>query len=140
MQATDDMTLEQLEKEIWPEPKYTSHLVTTCHQSRNKRLGDYCVEDFRIMLGQSIGAFHLLPRAIEILRKDPFAEGDFFEGDLLVAIARHPENFSLLAPKDVMHLRTACETAAASTDPKLREPNLSLVESLIAKLYCKARK
>ena len=99
MKSTDEMTLEQLEKDVWPEPDYTSHLVTTCHQLRKKRLGEFSVEDLRIMLGQSIGAIHLLPRAIEILLVNPFAEGDLFEGDLLVAIARHPENVSLLAPE-----------------------------------------
>lgn len=140
MKSTDEMSLEQLEKDVWPEPDYTSYLVTTCHKLRKKRLGEFSVEDLRIMLGQSIGAIHLLPRAIEILRVNPFAEGDFFEGDLLVAIARHPENISLLAPEDIMRLRKVCMAAVASTDPSLRAPDLSLVEILIGKLKCEARK
>ena len=98
------MTLEELESHVWPEPDLSSPLVTTCHQLRKKRLDDFSVEDLRIMLGQSIGAKYLLPRAVEILRKNPFAEGDLFEGDLLVAIARHPENTSQLALKDMKHL------------------------------------
>lgn len=140
MKATDDMTLEQLDKEVWPDPDFASYLVTTCHQLRKKRIGDFCVEDLRIMLGQSIGAIHLLPKAIEILRNNPFAEGDFFEGDLLVAISRHPKNASLLAPEDIEHLRAACVSVVESIDPKLRSSDLSLVESLIRKLDGKACK
>lgn len=136
MKTTDHMTLEQLENEVWPEPDFTSRLVTTCHRLRKKRLGDFCVEDLRIMLGQSIGAKHLLPRAIEILRKNPLAEGSLFEGDLLAAIARHPENASLLAPKEVMQLLAACVAATESIDPKLRGPDLSSLESLIGELEC----
>ncbi|MCB1379300.1 MAG: hypothetical protein KDK89_13190 [Alphaproteobacteria bacterium] len=134
MKALDHLTLEQLEKDVWPDPNCTSHVVTTCHQLRKKRIGDFCVEDLRIMLSQSIGVQYLLPKAIEILRENPFAEGDFFEGDLLVAVSRHPENASLLASQDRDHLRIACVTAVKSRDPTLRGSDLSLVESLIRKL------
>ncbi|NRB02044.1 MAG: hypothetical protein HRU30_02145 [Rhodobacteraceae bacterium] len=71
MKSVDDKTLEQLESEVWAEPDFGSHLVTTCHQLRKKRLGDFDIEDIRIMLGQSIGAKYLLSRAIEILRENP---------------------------------------------------------------------
>lgn len=35
------------------------------------------------MIGQQIGLDYLIPLALEVLRKDLFAEGDLFEGDLL---------------------------------------------------------
>ena len=35
------------------------------------------------MIGQQIGLNYLIPLAIETLTIDLFAEGDFFEGDLL---------------------------------------------------------
>lgn len=134
MKTTDHMTLEQIENEVWAEPDRTSHLVTNCHALRKKPLRDFGIEDLRIMLGQSIGAKYLLPKAIEILRKNPFAEGDFFEGDLLVAIARHPENTNLLNPEERMHLLAACVEVVESVDPKLPHFDLSLVERLISQL------
>ena len=140
MKTTEHMTLEQLESKVWPEPDFNSRLVVTCHKLRKKRLEDFNVEDLRIMLGQSIGAKYLLPKAIEILRKKPFAEGDFFEGDLLVAIARHPENFNQLPPEDVEHLLAAGVSAIASTHPKLASKQLSAVEDLVANLECLLRR
>ncbi|UWR13794.1 contact-dependent growth inhibition system immunity protein [Sulfitobacter sp. M368] len=139
MKKTDHMTLEQLESQVWPEPDFNSRLVTTCHQLRKKRLGDFSVEDLRIMLGQSIGAKYLLPRAVEILRNNPFAEGDFFEGDLLVAIARHPENTSQLGLEDVRHLLAACVAAIEAVDPKLNSTDMSAVECLAAELQTRTR-
>lgn len=138
MKTVDDMTLEQLESEVWAEPDFDSHLVTTCHQLRKKRLGDFSVEELRIMLGQSIGAKYLLPKAVEILRKNPFAEGDFFEGDLLVAIARHPENTTQLAPEDVEGLLAASEAAIKSVDPKLHGRDVCAVERLVSELESQA--
>jgi hypothetical protein len=35
------------------------------------------------MIGQQIGLDHLIPPALEVLAIDLFAEGNFFEGDLL---------------------------------------------------------
>jgi hypothetical protein len=82
-------TLEQLEKDAWPEPEFGSHLVATCHGLRKKPVGELSVEDLRILLGQDIGSQYLLPLAKAILRADPLAEGDFFPGDLVVALLRH---------------------------------------------------
>ena len=134
MKTVDDMTLEQLESDVWAEPDFNSHLVTTCHHLRKKRLGDFSVEEIRIMLGQSIGAEYLLPKAVEILRENPFAEGDFFEGDLLVAVARHPENTSQLAQEEIESLLAASETAIKSVDPSLNGRDLSAVQRLISEL------
>ena len=134
MQSVDDMTLEQLETEVWVEPDFNSHLVTGCHQLRKKRLGDFGVEELRIMLGQSIGAKYLLPKAVEILRENPFAEGDFFEGDLLVAVARHPENTTQLAPEDVEGLLAASEAAIKSVEPSLHGRDLRAVQRLVSEL------
>ncbi|MEM9060371.1 MAG: contact-dependent growth inhibition system immunity protein [Pseudomonadota bacterium] len=140
MKSVDHLTIEQLEADVWAEPDFNSHLVTTCHQLRKKRLGDFSVEDLRIMLGQSIGAKYLLPKAIEILRENPFAEGDFFEGDLLVAIARHPRNATQLAPEDARHLLAASVAAVESVDPKLRRKDLSAVQGMVDALSSHVRR
>lgn len=38
------------------------------------------------MIGQDLGLAYLLPLALEVLRDDPMAEGDTYEGDLLSAV------------------------------------------------------
>lgn len=76
-------SLENLEKDYWGEPEYESYLVTTCHNLRKKPINNFSVEDLRIMIGQNIGIKYLIPVAMEILKENVFAEGDFYEGDLL---------------------------------------------------------
>src|SRR3954465_15505893 len=76
-------TLENLEKDYWNNPAYDSHLVRRCHELRKLPLGKFTTEDVRIMIGQQISLDYLIPSALEVLTIDLFAEGDFFEGDLL---------------------------------------------------------
>jgi hypothetical protein len=76
-------SLEDLEHADWGEPTYDSHLVTTIHRLRRVPLRQFSVEDLRIMIGQNIGLPYLVPLAIEHLRRDPLAQGDFYPGDLL---------------------------------------------------------
>jgi hypothetical protein len=79
-------TLQQLERQDWGEPTFDSHLVTTCHRLRRKPLDEFTVEDLRIMIGQKISLFFLVPIALERLEVDPLAEGNYYAGDLLAAI------------------------------------------------------
>jgi len=79
-------TLEQLEGHTWPETTYASALVTTVHRLRKKQVSEFAVEDLRIMIGQGVGLPYLIPRAVEVLEGDPFAEGDYYRGDLLAAV------------------------------------------------------
>lgn len=76
-------TLENLEKDYWGNPNYDSHLVRRCHELRKLPLDSFKTEDLRIMIGQQISLDYLIPLALEVLKIDLFAEGDFFEGDLL---------------------------------------------------------
>ncbi|MEP6613350.1 MAG: contact-dependent growth inhibition system immunity protein [Mucilaginibacter sp.] len=79
-------TLEHLEKDVWGPDTYGSRLTSTIHQLRKKVLNDYTVEDLRITIGQQMGLPYLVPLAIEVLKENLFAEGDFYEGDLLKAV------------------------------------------------------
>ena len=76
-------TLENLEKDYWNSPGYDSHLVRRCHELRKLPLDNFTTEDLRIMIGQQISLDYLIPLALEVLTIDLFAEGEFFEGDLL---------------------------------------------------------
>ena len=49
-------------------------------------IGNFSVEDLRLVLLQKLGVPYLLPIAIEYLEGNPFAEGDLYPGDLLRAV------------------------------------------------------
>ncbi len=88
-----EKSLENLEKDYWDEPGYESHLVKTCHQLRKKPLKEFEIEDLRIMIGQNIGLKFLVPIAIEELKENILAEGDYYEGDLLKAVLTSEVSF-----------------------------------------------
>src|SRR5436190_23899188 len=79
-------SLQQLEGQDWGNPTSDSYLVTECHRLRRVPLRDFTVEDLRITIGQNIGLEHLVPLALERLQDNPFAEGDYYPGDLLVSL------------------------------------------------------
>ncbi|WP_419905147.1 contact-dependent growth inhibition system immunity protein [Kiloniella sp.] len=110
------LTLEQLEDDVWPEPDFASRLVTTCHKLRKKPLADFDVEDLRIMIGQNIGLRHLLPMAIDKLRKNPLCEGDFYDGDLLSQVITR-NGSELSKHTDIVELVRICEAALVSENP-----------------------
>jgi hypothetical protein len=85
--------LDVLEGITWGEPTFPSHLVKTCHALRRKPIGEFSIEDLRIMIGQRIGLPFLMPLAVELLMKDPLAEGDFYAGDLLTNVLRVDPSF-----------------------------------------------
>jgi len=81
-------SLESLEKKSWPalSSDEGSYLIKTCNSLRKKQLQDFTTEDLRIMIGQEIGLYFLMPLAIETLTDNLFAEGDMYEGDLLKSV------------------------------------------------------
>jgi len=81
-------TLELLEKDVWPATAYESSLIERCYELRKKTLNDFTIDDLRVMIGQQIGLFYLLPLVIEKLNENLFAEGNFYEGDLLQSVGR----------------------------------------------------
>jgi len=76
-------TIENLEKDKWPQHDFDSFLVRRTQELRKIPLNELTTEDLRIMIGQQIGLDYLVPLALETLTQDIWAEGDFFEGDLL---------------------------------------------------------
>ena len=57
-----------------PDPDNT-FLVRRCAELRRKPLAEFTAENLRIMLGQEIGVPVLLPLAIQVLLREPLAEG-----------------------------------------------------------------
>ncbi|WP_455410059.1 contact-dependent growth inhibition system immunity protein [Streptomyces hiroshimensis] len=82
-----DRSLEELERDRWPAPSGgETRLMATVRELRRKPIGDLTVEDMRLLIRQDVGLAYLLPLSVEVLRVDPLAEGDMYEGDLLAAV------------------------------------------------------
>jgi hypothetical protein len=71
----------------------SSALAITCLALYEKPLKDFTVENLRVMIGQNIGLEFLIPLAVEVLQKNPFAEGDYYPGDLLSAVMKVEPGF-----------------------------------------------
>ena len=82
-----DLSIEQLENSIWPEPNYPSGLVSKCHGLRKIPISKMSAEDLRLLIGQKIGLPFILPVALKILLDDPMCAGTF-HGDLLFHVLK----------------------------------------------------
>ncbi|MEU2901260.1 contact-dependent growth inhibition system immunity protein [Streptomyces sp. NPDC001273] len=82
-----DRSLEELERDRWSAPSDSeTRLMATVRELHRKPVGGLTVEDMRLLIRQDVGLAYLLPLAVEVLRIDPLAEGDMYEGDLLAAV------------------------------------------------------
>lgn len=87
-------SLQELEGEDWGEPEVSdSSLIKTCMCLRRVPLQDFTTENLRMMIGQKISLFFLVPLALETLDQDPLSEGHFYAGDLLNAVLSVPESY-----------------------------------------------
>lgn len=99
MRVDLNKTIEQLEGKVYPIVTDSTNLVLKITSLRKKRLSDFTIEDLRICIGQDEGLAYLVPLAIEQLKENVLAEGDYYEGDLLLSVLRSDKNF-WLANKD----------------------------------------
>ena len=137
-------TLDELEGVVWGRPNYDSYLVQTCHRLRTKPIGEFGIEDLRIMIGQNIGLSYLLPLALDRLEEDPWAAGDMYPGDLLKMTAR--ADFPWHTRADLRDRVQAVVVRALADIPNLRYeeedglPNLDVPgEELAAELVVELR-
>jgi hypothetical protein len=93
VESDRNKTLQQLDGQDWGKPTIASHLVAEWHRLRKVPMRDFKDENLRILIGQNIGLEYLVPLAIERLEANPFAEGDFYPGDLLVSVLRAEPSF-----------------------------------------------
>ena len=89
------LTLDDLEGTTWgdPPPK-ASYLIGTLYALRKKPINEFTTEDLRICIAQKQGLRWLVPRALATLAQAPLAAGDFYEGDLLLAVIRARDSIS----------------------------------------------
>jgi hypothetical protein len=88
-------SLENLEKNNWGEvPQDESSIVQRLYQLRKVPLEEFSTDDIRFMIIQETGLSFLVTLALELLKHDLYAEGNYYEGDLLAAVLQvKPENW-----------------------------------------------
>lgn len=87
-------SIEQLENDYWTKPiEFTSRLVVNCHKYRKIPINELTIEQLRLLISQKIGLKHIIRIGISELDKNILAEGDFYEGDLLMSISTLPTEF-----------------------------------------------
>lgn len=118
-----EKSINELEpKEQFHPTEFESSLIATCYTLRDKKLQNYSTEDLRIMVGQHIGLTWLIPLALDKLKVDILAEGDFYEGDLLVSVLKTGPSYWLNHSLELATLITLLEenltSIAISDAPK----------------------
>ncbi|TWJ04462.1 hypothetical protein JN11_00171 [Mucilaginibacter frigoritolerans] len=86
-------TILELEKKDSVGIAFDSHLIKEVNKLLQKPLNTFSIEDLRLMIGQQIGLKYLVLLAIEVLEKDLFAVGNFYEGDLLQCVLNIESKF-----------------------------------------------
>ncbi len=88
------LSLEQIEKASWGNPpEGATKLIRDAHELRRKPVRELTAGDLRLLLSQRVGVEVLTPEAVRVLRRDPLAEGDYYPGDLLVAVLKLPTSY-----------------------------------------------
>ena len=111
------LTLDELDGGPWGDPPPgATHLMRTVHALRRRPVGELDVEDLRILLGQRIAPTVLVPLALDVLERDPLAEGDYYPGDLLVALLGVPAGHWLRHPDQAERLDGVLAAVSALGD------------------------
>lgn len=85
----ENLTLEELEKDIWETPSnFPTSLVENVYSLRKKRLIDYDANDIRILISQNVGLKYVVPKAIQELEKNILVEACYYPGDLLLTLLK----------------------------------------------------
>ncbi|MGW1196625.1 contact-dependent growth inhibition system immunity protein [Streptomyces sp. NPDC002536] len=117
-----DRSLEELERDRWPAGSGgETRLMATVRELRRKPIGGLAVENMRLLIKQNVGLAHLLPLAVEVLRVDPLAEGDMYEGDLLAAVLTRDGEAWSESPELRREIRSIVSELADVPPPLKRE-------------------
>jgi CDI immunity proteins len=74
-------------------PPFATPLIESVAAARRVPLRALSVEQLRLLIGQSQALTYLLPVALDRLERDPLVAGDFYRGDLLIAVLRAVERW-----------------------------------------------
>jgi hypothetical protein len=107
-----EQSLEQIEGDFWGDPPAdATRLIATVHELRQRPVEQLGIEDLRVLTAQRVGLAVVVPLALARLEENPLAEGDFYPGDLLVAVLRVPPAYWQSHPDEAARLRTVAGSA-----------------------------
>jgi CDI immunity proteins len=117
-----EQSLEEIEGDVWGDPPAdATRLIATVHELRRRPVVQLGIEDLRVLIAQQVGLDVLVPLALARLEADPLAEGDFYPGDLLVAVLRVPASYWRSHPGEAARLRTVVDAVdLGELDPETR--------------------
>lgn len=119
--STDHMSLEQIEGEAWGRPPAdATRLMTTVYELRQRPLATLDAEDLRVLLSQQVGVEVLIPRVLPLLEADPLLEGDYYPGDVLVALLKTPAEYWSAHPDQLAKVRALAELVIDDVDAETR--------------------
>ncbi len=104
--------LEELEGVKLGQAPCAPRAQVTCQGLRQKPIGSFSAENLRIMIEQGAGLAFLVPIALEMLEREPLAEGDFYPGDLLYSMLGVPAAFWRQQPEWRDRLRAIVDSLA----------------------------
>jgi hypothetical protein len=88
-----------------------------------------------LLIGQDVGTRHLVPLALSFLEGEPLVEGDYYPGDLLLALIQMPDTY--WSPEEFRRLlaivkrggaELAAREASLSSDVKLLKELNAFIE------------
>jgi hypothetical protein len=119
-QVDDTLSLEQIEDDFWGDPPAdATRLIRTVHSLRHKPIGLLDAEDLRTLVAQKEGLDVLVPRTLTRLEAEPLLEGDFYPGDVLVAVLGVPGGYWSANPAQLGRLERIL-ASIDDPDPQLR--------------------
>ena len=116
-------SLEEIEDDRWGDPPdEATRLISTAYALRKRPIGALDVEDLRLLISQRIGLDALVPLALDLVERDPLAEGDFYPGDLLDALMRRvPESYWQAHEDQRARVRTVAQALDPTNTSRLLE-------------------
>ncbi|WP_199515154.1 contact-dependent growth inhibition system immunity protein [Nucisporomicrobium flavum] len=103
--------IEEIEDDRWGDPPAdATRLISTAYALHKRPVGELGVEGLRLLISQQTGLDTLVPLALDLVERDPLAEGDFYPGDLLDALMRRvPESYWQAHEDQLARVRAVAE-------------------------------
>ena len=125
-------SIEQLENDYWKdEIDFPSNLVINCHKYRKIPIKELTIEQLRLLISQKIGIEYLTELAIKKLELNILAEGDLYEGDLLLAVFSLPTEFWNGKPTEFRTLQNLVERNSELIRAELGEKKFDRINEKI---------
>ncbi len=129
---THSVTFRQLESPNDPNPNANtgdSPLERWYRSVRDKPIGEFSYNDLCKACRQELYPEAVIPRVIEVLRKDPLA-GEKYDGEMLVALKSINRQFWAIHPSQAKEIATIARSVIGQVDSELQTE----LEELIALL------